>query len=80
VVENLTRSAQQQGDRRSPSDIADAMAQQYIAAANQRFVAQGGVAPVQGSAAPGGMIPGDQMPKTEAEAIAYSRNALGRPQ
>jgi hypothetical protein len=80
VVENLTRQAQQQGDRRSPSDIADAMAQQYIAAANQRFVAQGGVAPVQGSAAPGGMIPGDQMPKTEAEAIAYSRNALGRPQ
>jgi hypothetical protein len=80
VVRSLTQQAQQQGDRRSPSEIADSVAQQYLAAANQRFVAQGGVAPVQGQAAPGGMVPGEQQLKTDADAIAFSRSALQRPQ
>lgn len=81
VVEQMTRHAQQQGDRRSPSEIAGAMAQQYLADANQRFVAQGGVAPVQGAAAPSGMIPAGGLPPnaTEAEILAYSRSELQRP-
>jgi hypothetical protein len=80
VVRSLTQQAQQQGDRRAPSEIADSVAQQYLAAANQRFVAQGGVAPVQGQAAPSGMVPGEQQLKTDADAIAFSRSALQRPE
>ena len=81
VVENMTRQAMQQGDNRAPAEIANTIAQQYLGDGNQRFVAQGGVAPVQGQAAPSGMIPSQhEMPKSWEDAVAQSRSLLGPTQ
>ena len=75
IVENLTRQAVQQQPNRAPADVANDVAKQYIDNMNRRFVEQSG-APVARPGAPGGPAPGEERPKTEAEAMEWSRRML----
>lgn len=69
VVNTMADAAMKNGDRRSPAEIADAIALQLVGSRNQQFVNQGGV-PVQGgSAAPSGPVPGEATPKSIEEAL-----------
>lgn len=76
IVEAMTRQAVQQQPNRAPGDIANEMAKAYLDDAAQRFVANGGVPPVQGAPTPGGPIPGDAAPKTFQEALEQSYSGL----
>lgn len=75
IVENLTRQAVSQQPNRAPADIANDVAKQYVDNMNRRFVEQSG-APVERPGAPGGPAPGEERPKTEAEAMEWSRRTL----
>lgn len=73
VVDYLTREAMKT-DRAAPADIADRVATSFLQRQAQRFVAQGGALPTPDApAAPSGPVPAEGKPRTEAEAIAWSR-------
>ncbi len=72
AVEAATRSAAQQQPNRAPSEIAKEMAEQYVADANARFVAAGGVPPAPPGQVPNGPVPSEQRPRTTAEALEWS--------
>lgn len=76
IVEAMTRQAVAQNPNKAPGDIANEMAKAYLDDSAQRFVANGGVPPVQGAAPPGGPIPGDAAPKTFKDALEQSYQGL----
>lgn len=69
VVNTMADAAMKNGDRRSPAEIADAIALQLVGSRNQQFVNQGGVPVQSGSAAPGGPVPGESTPRSIEEAL-----------
>lgn len=76
IVETMTKNAMQQQPHRAPAEVADEMAKMYLEDANRRFVQQGGAPRPPQPGTPSGPVPGEQPPRTDAEALERSLRYL----
>lgn len=72
TITAMARNAAQSQTNIAPAQIAQQIAKQYVTDANERFVKDGGVPTPPNGQIPGGPVPGEKRPTTEAEALEWS--------